>query len=211
MNKSNKYGYHYTLKSPQYENCQVLNPDNELMFRCCKRKADWYLNRNLAVKVQDDPLTIRLNFIPKGVGRINDPYHLQEMKNRCVVCGSEDNLTRHHIVPISYRRFFPLNLKNHNSYDVMALCIPCHRTYEDYALVVKQDLAHKYAIPLSGKGIEYNKDIAKIKGAASALKNHKHKMPPSRIAELNDKIKDHLGREPNDLDINELANIELYN
>ena len=60
------------------------------MFRCCKKKAIWYLDRNLGTKVSENPLIIQLTFVPKGIGHIDDPYFLQEMHNRCVVCGSED-------------------------------------------------------------------------------------------------------------------------
>ena len=56
------YMVYESLKNPQYENCEVLNPDGELMFRCCYKKANWYLDRNLGVKIKDNPLVIRLNF-----------------------------------------------------------------------------------------------------------------------------------------------------
>lgn len=63
-----------TLKTPQYENCQVMNPEGRLMFRTHNRKGIWYLDRNLAKKLSDDPLIIQLTFAPKGIGHINDPF-----------------------------------------------------------------------------------------------------------------------------------------
>src|SRR6516225_9795332 len=140
----------FALKSPQYENCEVFSPDGQLMFRCCQKKANWYLRKNLGTKLSDQPLRIQLNFVPKGVGHIDDPYFLQIMQNRCVVCGEEKDLNRHHIVPYCYRKFFPVCLKEHRSYDVMPLCLPCHRLYEDHALELKRELASLYEAPLSG-------------------------------------------------------------
>lgn len=199
--KVRKVGYHYTLKSPQYENCEVLSPEGQLMFRCCKRKVVWYLDRNLGKKIVDDPLTIQLTFIPKGVGHIDDPYFLQKMKNQCVVCGGKEDLTRHHIVPYCYRKFFPTELKNHRSYDVMSLCIPCHRIYEACAVEFKQFLAIKHSVPVSGIGIKYNKQLVIAKGAAKAILDHRDKIPQQRQEELFGRIKDYLQKDPTDEDL----------
>jgi hypothetical protein len=203
-NESRKVGYHYTLKSPQYGNCEVLSPDGQLMFRCCKKKAMWYLDRNLGKKVVEAPLTIQLTFIPKGVGHINDPYFLQKMENRCVVCGSVDDLTRHHIVPYCYRKFFPFDLKNHRSYDVMALCIPCHHNYEEHAVEFKQTLAVKHSAPINVTGIKYNKDLAVAKGAAKAILENRDKIPQQRQEQLLECIKSYLQKDPTDEDLKSL-------
>lgn len=200
-NKERKVGYHYTLKSPQYENCEVLSPEGQLMFRCCRKKALWYLDRNLGKKVVEDPLTVQLTFVPKGVGHIDDPYFLQKMENRCVVCGGEEDLTRHHIVPYCYRKFFPTVLKDHRSYDVMALCIPCHHSYETFATEFKQTLAVKYSAPVSGTGIKYNKTLASARGSAKALLDNREKIPQARQQELLDRVRSFLNKEPTDEDL----------
>ncbi|KJE88421.1 hypothetical protein CAOG_00079 [Capsaspora owczarzaki ATCC 30864] len=36
------------------------------------------------------PRAIRLTFTPKGLGRVNDPFYLQALPNRCFVCGAFD-------------------------------------------------------------------------------------------------------------------------
>lgn len=203
-----KIGYHYTLKSPQYGNCEVLSPDGQLMFRCCKKKAFWYLDRNLGKKLSDDPLTVQLTFIPKGVGHVDDPYFLQKMVNRCVVCGNEESLTRHHIVPYCYRKFFPLDLKNHRSYDVIALCVPCHHSYEEYAMNLKKTLAAQYSAPISGTGVKYDKELARARGAAYAFLNHD--IPPERQTELLGRVKNYLQKEVTDADLHELVDKDPY-
>lgn len=208
--KERKAGYHYSLKTPQYENCRVLGPDGKLMFRCCRKKAVWYLDRNLGKKMQDEPLTVQLSFIPKGVGHVNDPYFLQEMANRCVVCGSEKELTRHHVVPYCYRKFFPTDLKQHRSYDVMALCIPCHHKYEEHAIEIKETLAVKYSAPLGGIGVKYNKRLAIARGAAKALTENGHLIPEPRKQELINRIVDQLQREPTEEDLKKLMDQDPY-
>jgi hypothetical protein len=199
-----------SLKTPQYENCEVLSPEGQLMFRCCRKKALWYLDRNLGKKIIDDPLTVQLTFVPKGAGHIDDPYFLQKMENRCVVCGSEEFLTRHHIVPYCYRKFFPDQLKNHRSYDVMALCIPCHRSYEEHALELKEILANQHSAPISGTGIKYDKELARARGAAAALLTNRHKMPPERQEELLSRVKTYLKKEITDVDMQELVDKDPY-
>ncbi len=187
--------HHRVLKTPQYGNCQVLSPDGQLMFKCGQKKINWYLKRNLGVLISHDPLVIQLSFIPKGVGHINDPYFLQEMKNRCVVCGSEDDLTRHHIVPLFYRKHFPAIFKEHRSYDVMALCWTCHRKYEAVALDFKEQLAKEHGISLHGEGGKYNKELGKAVCAVKALEKHGDKIPKDRQLLLLDIIKSYLNKE----------------
>jgi hypothetical protein len=203
--------YHnFTLKTPQYDNCKVLSPEGNLMFRCHKKKVYWYLDRDLGELVNDNPLTIRLIFDPKGMGHVNDPYFLQEMENKCVVCGCIEHLTRHHVVPKSYRKHFPLEFKNHRSYDVMSLCVPCHRLYEDLALELRKVLADKYLAPMGG-GISFNKELAKVRGSAGALKKYKSQIPQSRIDELYNIIKTHLNKEDvTDEDLDQLLKLEVY-
>ncbi len=170
----------------------------------------WYVNRSLGAKVADEPLTVQLTFVPKGVGHVDDPYFLQEMRNQCVVCGSEEDLTRHHIVPYCYRKFFPDTLKNHRSYDVMALCIPCHHLYENYALELKRDLADKYSAPVSGTGARYDKALAAAKGAASALVNNRERMPLDRQQALLDRVELFLKKKPTDADLQALMDKDPY-
>lgn len=159
-----------------------MNLEGQLIFRCGQDKANWYLDRDLAVKVSENPLTIQFTFQPKGPGHIGDSYYLSDKHNRCVVCGTEEDLTRHHIVPRCYRRFFPVRLKRHASYDVMVLCIPCHRTYEESASKLKQRYADKHDIPVAGAGFGgTNPEQNAVRRAAYNLLVYGHLMPPVRI------------------------------
>ncbi|KAK8814210.1 hypothetical protein WA158_008072 [Blastocystis sp. Blastoise] len=97
-------------REPLYENCQVF----------------WYLNRNLAKKINDDPLTIQLKFEPHGRGHAGQTFYLTSHDNRCVVCGKEETYVRHSIVPHRYRTFLPVTFKSHASHDIVLLCLDCN-------------------------------------------------------------------------------------
>ena len=184
-----------------YGNYQVLSPDNILMFRCDEKKANWYIDRNLATYCS--PLVLKLNFNPKGLGNHNRPFGLEEMKNICVNCGSEDMLTKHHIVPICYRKYFHLNLKSHNFHDVLSLCMSCHETYERKADELKSYISRKYEIPIHGL-YSNNVDKKLIKNC-NTLKGDISKIPQDRIDQIRKEIKESLGREFTDEDIIEIS------
>ena len=172
-----------------YGNCQVLSPDGILMFRCDEKKANWYLNRDLGEVVNSSPLTVKLKFEPRGLGNHNKCFGLSEMGNRCVTCGDEEYLTRHHVVPYCYRRYFPLELKSHNFHDVLSLCSNCHDKYERKADELKEKLASIYNAPVGGE-VESKVDIVKYTKMATTLLSDIPNIPKSRILFLRNEIKD---------------------
>lgn len=181
-----------TLSRLPYGNYKVLNRDGELMFRCDDRKANWYLKRNLAKIVSNN--TVQLLFETKGCGHVGDEFFLQEKLNCCCVCGSHDHLTKHHVVPKGYRKFFPEELKSHSSYDVVVLCIQCHETYEEHAFQLKKIVANEFGIPVHGKGGKARDDkLCRVRAAAYAIINHGHKMPVERAEALKDRLREYYG------------------
>lgn len=195
-----------------YGNCKVLSPDDVLMFRCNKKKINWYLDRNIADLIDEDPLTIRLKFKPKGLGN-NGKYGLTEMMNICVICGTSDKLSRHHIVPHCYRRYFPIERKSHNFHDVVPLCVNCHEEYEKWAQSFKIQLSDKYSAPINGELVN-NKEILKLKRLASCLVEKRNKIPNKRILEIKQFIKLSLGwKKISKKRLNELinSNLKVYN
>jgi hypothetical protein len=109
-----------------YENCVIQSPSGEMLSRCGRKKAEWYIKKGLAGKrtskttrltalleqVLAEPLTVKLLFAPGGrypsilgsasltspSGHAGDAYMLSEKENRCVVCGASQDLTKHHVV-----------------------------------------------------------------------------------------------------------------
>lgn len=199
-------------KTPQYQNYRVLSPEGKLMFRTSKERADWYLSRNLAKVVENDAdgAVLQLLFEPKGPGNIDDPFFEQKMENQCVVCGTLEDLTRHHIVPFCYRRLFPDDLKANASYDVMPLCVECHCAVERHAAQFKNELSKEYNAPF-GEGITYNRELGSVKNAASAMLKYRDMIPLPRQEELVARMENYLGRPPHTDDIIELADANCYN
>lgn len=184
--------YNVTKDRKIYGNCQVQSPNGVLMFRCDQKKAYWYINRNLGDIIQKEPLIVRLNFEPKGLGNHQKEFGLSEMLNKCVSCGDENFLTKHHIVPYCYRRYFPLEIKSHNFHDVMPLCTNCHDTYERKADELKSKLSIEYNAPLNGVNDKRNHTkFSKI--AKTLLSDEVYKIPNKRVKEIKSDVKDFFG------------------
>lgn len=178
-----------------YGNCQVISPDGHLMFRCDNKKANWYISRELAYIVNKTPLTIKLKFEPRGLGNHNKTFGLSLMSNKCVNCGTEDYLSRHHVVPHCYRKHFPLNMKSHNFHDVLSLCIPCHTLYERKADMLKLSLANEYNAPINGIiDLSTKGEIKAIKNCNTLLKDI-NGIPDERIKEIKKELCEYLGRD----------------
>jgi len=130
-----------------YDNCEIYSPDDNLLGHCNFDKFNWYLKRNLAIKISEKQL--KLKFVPKDW----ESYapNLVKKENICVNCRTKDELTKHHVVPKCYIKYFPLEIKSNNSHDVVLLCSDCHAEYEDIAILLKKDLAIKYNAPLDIK------------------------------------------------------------
>jgi hypothetical protein len=176
-----------------YGNCQVLSPEGILMFRCDKKKANWYVNRSLGEIITEEPLTIKLNFQPKGLGNHNKDFGLSEMGNICVTCGTKEYLTRHHVVPYCYRRYFPLEIKSHNFHDVLSLCVDCHENYERKADGLKKNLSETYNAPINGEVETIKKDMVKFIKIASTILSPNKNIPIERLNILKNEFKSYFG------------------
>ena len=136
-----------TLQKNLYSNWIMNGPDGLFMSRLDTKRAQWYLRRNLATLTGDS--TIQLTFVPSGPGHADDLYYRSSKENRCVVCGKEENLTRHHVVPHTYRRFFPEAFKSRSSHDIVIICDEHHTDYENnHAILLTQKIAKEMGFPL---------------------------------------------------------------
>lgn len=164
-----------------YGNCEVYSPDGELMFRCMEKRIHWYLKRNLATIIRKDPWAIKLNFTPKGKG--STEAHLKSIRNnQCVVCGEEnlEELTRHHIIPYEYRKYFPDDLKTHNAIYVIPLCRSCHETYERYADELKKHIEEKFNAPRQNNFQNYYH----VEKHILTILRHKDVIPKHRLDDI---------------------------
>ncbi|XP_028410872.1 exonuclease 3'-5' domain-containing protein 2-like isoform X2 [Dendronephthya gigantea] len=192
---SNKVSGLKPRRLPLYQNCVIEAPDGEMLSTCDKRKAEWYLCRNLAEVVKEEPYTIRLNFEPSG--RPFDPehkYYLTFKENMCVVCGRDDSYMRKNIIPHDYRKHFPVCMKDHHSHDVLLLCPSDHMisTYQDDLL--RRKLAEKYQAPLASAQVArlmQDPELKNVKSAAKALVYAGEKIPEGRRNELLATVKEY--------------------
>lgn len=176
-------------KSPLYDNCIIQAPDGQPLCRTSEIKIQWYVKRNLGNIISTNPITLRLLFEPKGRIAADHLYTIAEKNNVCVVCGIKEELTRHHVIPKCFRKFFPLHMKEHAIHDVLILCINCHNKYEDYAFELKKKISNEFNVPINSK---INDNLFKVKTAASALSRHYDVIPEPRKTELLNKIKEFL-------------------
>ncbi|CAK1600277.1 unnamed protein product [Parnassius mnemosyne] len=194
---------HATRSKPLYHNCFLQAPDGELLCTCDTKKAEWYVEKELADIVVKDPLTVRLRFEPAGrsVGDVGRYYQLTK-ENKCVVCGSNNSYIRKNVVPREYRKYFPEIMKDHSSHDVVLLCVECHQRSNMRDQSVREQLAAQCEAPLSvhGEG-KYKEDpeFKKVRSAARALlyQSRKHVLPETRRNELENVILQHFPEHDN--------------
>lgn len=97
-----------TRAKPLYQNCLLQAPDGELLCTCDRKKAQWYVHKDIGVVIAEEPFTVRLKFEPAGraVGEVGK-YYQQVKVNCCVVCGKQESYIRKNVVPREYRKLFP--------------------------------------------------------------------------------------------------------
>jgi len=182
------------MKKVIYGNCLVLHPQGFEMFWCDTKRSNWYLSKNLANIISDNPFVIKLNFEPAGHGSRDDQFALTQKKNICVVCGTEEleRLTKHHIVPALYKKHFPKKLKVATSHDVVCICRECHDEYENvYASKLKESISEQYSVPLCNSHSDF---VKAIKLSKAFILNYEM-MPEERREELLITISSILGYE----------------
>lgn len=171
-----------------YGNCRVYHPDGSLMFLCVEKRINWYLSRNLGEVICEKPLSIKLNFEPNGKGAYDSKYDENERmyllgtkRNVCVVCGSEDlsSLTKHHVVPHEYRKFFPVEIKSRSPHDIVPICRKHHSIYEnEHANKLKRKLEKELGIDPANSVYSGMKTIARAVAFAKII------MDPDRVLSI---------------------------
>ncbi|KAK8943176.1 hypothetical protein KSP39_PZI009394 [Platanthera zijinensis] len=204
----------FSCKSPVYDNCRIYANDGRLLCYCDRRKLEWYLRRDLAKVVEEDPPAIMLLFQPKGRPEDDgNEFYIQSKKNICVGCGEKNHYLRYRIIPSCYRMHFPEHLKSHRSHDIVLLCVDCHERAHTAAEKYKKQIAKDFEVPLfvekiadsgesnaimlkqSSEGIDDEKGVPplQLRIAAMALLRHGSAMPTKRQDELIQIVKTYFG------------------
>lgn len=178
-----------------FDNCIIQAPDGVNLSRCGLKKLNWYLSQGLATQISDDPPTIRLNFEPSGRDGLDDPLLLSGKPNICVVCGTEDQLTRHHIVPYCFIKHMEIEYKIDVLRDIFPLCQPCHTNYERQSQEKKDQMANKLGTSIHGVDKDRFREFWKATGAANTLLYHGEKIPEERKAVMTSLVKDFIGKD----------------
>ncbi|XP_058423181.1 exonuclease 3'-5' domain-containing protein 2 isoform X3 [Diceros bicornis minor] len=138
-------------KSPLYDNCFLHAPDGQPLCTCDRRKAQWYLDKGIGELVSEEPFVVKLQFEPAGRPESPGDYYLMVKENLCVVCGKKDSYIRKNVIPHEYRKHFPIEMKDHNSHDVLLLCTSCHAISNYYDNHLKQQLAKEFQAPIGSE------------------------------------------------------------
>ncbi|XP_018420590.1 PREDICTED: exonuclease 3'-5' domain-containing protein 2 isoform X2 [Nanorana parkeri] len=191
-NRKKPLGVGYSVrKSPLYDNCFLHAPDGQPLCTCDRKKAQWYLDKGIGDLISSEPFVVKLRFEPSGRPETNADYYLTVKKNICVVCGKRESYIRKNIVPHEYRRHFPIQMKDHNSHDVLLLCTSCHAVSSYYDNNLKQQLAVEFCAPIGcEEGVRMLEDATRrqVRSAARALLNAS-RLPEQRKEELLAEIK----------------------
>ena len=176
-----------------YENYSILHPSGDRMCFCDGKKIRWYLKKGLAKQV--DEKTIQLLFEPKGIGNLHlSDVYKNNMSNKCVICGTDKNLTKHHIVPYQYRKHFPDVLKSHNHFDILPVCIEHHEEYEREADLFNAKLAKEAGIVTkNNQKLPEVVKAEKLNAIIMTLESKWDDIPPQRRDVLLREIGDHFG------------------
>nr|XP_055159994.1 exonuclease 3'-5' domain-containing protein 2 isoform X2 [Nyctereutes procyonoides] len=173
-------------KSPLYDNCFLHAPDGQPLCTCDRRKAQWYLDKGIGELVSEEPFVVKLQFEPAGRPESPGDYYLMVKENLCVVCGKKDSYIRKNVIPHEYRKHFPIEMKDHNSHDVLLLCTSCHAISNYYDNHLKQQLAREFQAPIgSEEGLRLLEDPERrqVRSGARALLNAEG-LPAHRKEEL---------------------------
>ncbi|XP_053241041.1 exonuclease 3'-5' domain-containing protein 2 isoform X2 [Podarcis raffonei] len=192
--KRKPLGIGYSVrKSPLYDNCFLHAPDGQPLCTCDRKKAQWYLDKGIGELVSMDPFIVKLQFEPSGRPESKVDYYLTVKENLCVVCGKRESYIRKNIVPHEYRKHFPIQMKDHNSHDVLLLCTSCHAISNYYDNHLKQQLAEEFGAPIGcEEGVRLLEDPIRrqVRSGARALLNA-DSLPHARKEELLQVIKDY--------------------
>ena len=186
------------MKKPMYDNIEMYSPEHELLCTISKKKANWYIKKELAYwKVESK--AIQLLFEPKSTSG-PDTYNKSHKKNICVVCGDSTNFMRHYVVPYCYRTLFPAKYKTHLPHDIVILCPDCHLHSEQTTQKRQKELeAALRTNPETARSVIPDKALRTLKSKVLALLNRRAQLPQDKVEEYETRIKTHFGMDPSQL------------
>lgn len=160
-----------------YGNYEMLSKDGNFLAYTNLKRMDWYLSRDLAHKVTEHKYQLNFESKDGNSSRDRSDYYKIRLENKCVVCGTNEELTKHHVVPSQYRRLLPDKYKSRGSFDVLSICHSHHRAYELEATKFNLVLLAKYGLE------DYDRTNQRIMRSHSTLKFFSDVMPEKKRLE----------------------------
>ena len=198
------------MKKPMYDNIPMLDCEGNYLSTIAKKKADWYVKKNLAVNVTvDGRRGLRLTFVPNALKKSSPSgqppsesavsplaFSRLEKKNECVVCGTADaGFMRHYIVPSAYRSRFPSSFKSHMSHDICILCPDCHlRCQSIYGKEMTILERKALAMVCADRRERYivDRPRSKVRNEANAILKHCTQIPHDVLELHRQKVREYL-------------------
>ena len=181
------------MKSPMYDNIQMHDNEGNVLCTISKKKANWYLKKDLADWIDPEHTKLKLRFAPKAKSTHAD-YDAARKRNICVCCGDDENHVRHYIVPYCYRTLLPEKYKSHFSHDIVILCLECHVTCEQATQKRQKAIERRLRKdPKTALAVIPNKRLYHLRGRALALLRNREQLPEEKRKEYEALVRDHFG------------------
>ena len=194
-------------KNAKYDNCKIYSQDDKFLGFCDLKNYEWYIKKNLVTIIDDK--SIKLNFEPKINGKDGqfEEYCKVEMKTECVVCGNKQLLNKFHVIPLEFRKFFPMHMKSHASHDVVLVCKYCHNELNCIYGEYREFLLFKYKLEINPKLLKLKTCVNQQLKLLQKGVNHYNK----KMLQNEEVINEYLGHQYTNEDLEKLKDICIYN
>lgn len=201
----------FCVKNEAYSNSRIYSSSGALVAHCDRSKALWYLSKGLATHVSGrlergpalgaasqtdgEPLTVQLTFSPEERHHGEEGFEalgsLLPRQNICVVCGTDANLSRYHVLPRSYQKHFVTREKAHRSHDILLMCVYHHEECNRHVMELKMRIAEEYNAPLDGIGriAPTPEERNVVKSASVFVRQHQGGIPQDRVELLENTVR----------------------
>jgi hypothetical protein len=184
-----------------YGNIPFFSPGGILMFKGNERKVNFYKKNNLIESYENG---FRLLFEPKGLGYNKSEHGSQLLsifrENKCVVSGEEDVavLTRHHIVPVLFRKWMPEELKSNSFQLIVFIRTDLHGHYTKEEQKFYLEVEKKYNVTGFQDTIFFHEEnFLKKKACVNTLLKYSHLIPSERLQVIKTQFEFYTGIDAN--------------
>lgn len=186
-----------------YDNCKIMLPDGKFGGYASRRKINWYLKKGIADKIDDN--AIKLNFTPVMTSDKNGQIKLDDnggRENICVVCGEADKLFRYSLMPMAFKKYYPLDMKKHRSDLIVLLCYECKEDAQYFSNYYSNVILSENGFDrkdIDDKNLIRVRKVARLMIEGKKLRDHDATL-----------IEEYIGHKPSDDELKELSKIDIH-